>query len=135
MSLRDSMAEKIARRKAIREKIRVLSKKVSVARDIIAGLNDCKRDIQRNTESWNNTYDGFKAVPIQAEVIVPDVFEGVVAEALSAEIPATAALMNQTCGEMAALCGIISIQIQKLQEYIEKLQAQIQLLYIELAAI
>ena len=135
MSFREETAVRIARRKAIREKINALSKKISEARKIITGLNECKRELQKNIEDWNSTYSSFKAVPIQADVVVTDVFEGVIAEALSTEIPTTAEIMNGTCSEMEALCGAIANQIQKLQEYITKLQQQIQSLYMELSAV
>lgn len=135
MGFRDDIEARTAKRNTIRNKISILSRKISEAREIMDGLRDCQRNIINITEDWENTYSSFQTVPINADVVVIDVFEGVIAEAMGGEIPEVAEKMNNTCGLMKSLCSNIAEQIKRLQEYIEKLQQQIQSLYMELSAI
>lgn len=135
MGFRDEMAVRAAKRSAIQGKIRELSGKIDEAREIIDELNDCKREMTRDVEEWSHTYQSFQAVPIQSEVVVEDMFEGVIAEVLSSEIPECAEKMNKTCGMMKDLCGEIAKQVGSLQEYIIKLQQEKESLYAELSTI
>ena len=135
MGFRDDMAVRAAKRSAIQGKIRELSRKIDEVREIIDELNDCKREMTRNVEEWEHTYQSFQAIPIQSEVVVEDVFEGAIAEVLSSEIPKCAEKMNKTCGMMENLCGKIAEQVSCLQEYITKLQQEKESLYAELSTI
>ena len=50
---KEERAAREAKRNAIRREISRLAQKISVARDIIEGLNECKRNIARGIEQWN----------------------------------------------------------------------------------
>lgn len=132
---KEERAAREAKRNAIRREISRLAQKISVARDIIEGLNECKRNITRGIEQWNEAYNAFNVVPINNQIFITDLFEGNIAETLSSEVPNTAGIMVNTCGQMESLCGYIADQISRLNEYISRLQTEIRELYVELAAI
>lgn len=132
---REERAAREAKRNEIRKEISRLALKISAARDIIEGLNECKRDITRGIEQWNDAYNAFNAVPINNQIFITDLFEGNIAETLSEEVPNTAGIMVNTCGQMESLCGYIAEQISRLNEYISRLQTKLRELYAELAAI
>ncbi|MDO4303425.1 MAG: hypothetical protein Q4D94_05870 [Bacillota bacterium] len=135
MGYQDMLAAKMAKRNEIMREIRRLNGKLRETREVMQGLNDCKRSISMNVNSWNSACGSFEADEICKTVYVTDTFEGNIAEGLGGEIPGTTALMRGSCGQMESLCGHIGRQITILEEYIEKLQNQIQLLYSQLAAL
>lgn len=135
MSGLDDMAARIAKRNAIRREISKVNRQISETRQVISGLNDCKRTIAGDIAAWRGSCGSFQASPINRDVTVTDRFEGNVAQTLSQKVPETAARMEGSCGEMEGLCGYIEQQISLLQEYIVKLQKKIQELLAALAAV
>ncbi len=133
MGYQETLAARMAKRNEIMREIRKLNMKMREAREIITGLNDCKRDISWDVNSWNSTQGSFEADEVCGSVFVTDIFEGNIAQGLGEEIPETTALMKGSCGQMESLCGHIADQIVILEEYIKKLQNQIQLLYNQLS--
>ena len=125
----------MAMRKEILKKIGVLNQKITTARDIISKLTGCSQTLMREANHWEASYSVFCAAPITGEVFVADLFEGDIAEELNSQVPDGAAHMNNTKGQMQALCSHINNQISKLTEYIAKLQSQITALQAELSAL
>ncbi|NLL78920.1 MAG: hypothetical protein GX234_03850 [Clostridiales bacterium] len=128
-------AEKRRKKRELERKIRKLEGKIKEAEKLQEDFEDCEKEINTSGEDWRDGRARFLKSQIARQVVVNDLFEGVIAERLSQDIPDVMLLMNRTVSKMDELKKKISRQVKKLEEYIKKLEKEKRALERQLAAL
>lgn len=128
-------AERRRKKKELERKIRRLEGEIKKAEELKEDFEDCEKGIDAAGEDWSEGRKKFIKSQIARQVVVTDLFEGVIAEQLSQDIPDAMLLMNRTVSEMKSLNRKVSHQIEKLEKYIKKLEKEKRALERQLAAL
>lgn len=110
-------------------------KMIQLARETKRKMKAAQKELDRAREQWEKAYASYESNTNLKEVVVTDVFEGVIAEKLREELPEALKYMLITDEKAASVSVNTTLQINNLDSYILVLQSKLDAVVASMASL
>lgn len=108
---------------------------IRLAQETKRKLKTAKTRLDNAIEDWGRAYKAYENNTNLKEVVVADVFEGVIAEKLREELPETIQYMVTSDRKAASVSANTALQINNLDSYILVLQTRLNAVLAQMASL
>lgn len=108
---------------------------IRLAQETKRKLKAAKTRLDNAIEDWGRAYKAYENNTNLKEVVVADVFEGVIAEKLREELPETIQYMVTSDRKAASVSANTALQINNLDSYILVLQTRLNAVLAQMASL
>ena len=110
-------------------------KMIQLARETKRKMKAAQQELDRAREQWEKAYVSYENNTNLKEVVVTDVFEGVIAEKLKEELPEALQYMLITDEKAASVSQDTTLQINNIDSYILVLQSKLDAVIARMASL
>lgn len=128
-------SERAAMLSQLSKEAQELRKLIQLAQETKRKMKTAQTELDRARDGWERAYASYESNTNLKDVVVTDVFEGVIAEKLKEELPEVLQYMLITDEKAASVSGNTTLQINNLDSYILVLQSKLDAVVAQMASL